>query len=291
MELQQYLDDRYNKGRTAHNYELMIRCYCRDVEQPEQSKYKDVLNYIQKERSNGKKSGTLMSYLAAIKVYHDYLVVIGTRNDHPCKHMRLKDRVDHRVTTQDLLSSTELELLIGQPVREITRKPLTVLRDKVIMSLLIYQALTTKNIIAIELNDVDLQNATLYIRKQTTTLNERTLELHPKQIMLINQYIVGERPALNRKKSNRLILTRHNKEENGCSVHDVVKVYKPLFPDRVVSPLSIRQSVISNLLKAGKDIRMVQVFAGHKSPMTTERYQQTGIEELTAAVMRYHPLG
>ena len=62
----------------------------------EESKYKDVLNYIQKERSKGKKSGTLMSYLAAIKVYYDYLVVIGTRNGHPCKHMRLKDRIDHR---------------------------------------------------------------------------------------------------------------------------------------------------------------------------------------------------
>jgi integrase/recombinase XerD len=109
--------------------------------------------------------------------------------------------------------------------------------------------------------------------------------------MMINQYITEERPALNKKKSNKLILTRHYKEENGCSVHDVVKVYKPLFPDRVVSPLSIRQSVIANLLEAGKDIRMVQVFAGHKSPMTTERYQQTGIEELTAAVNRYHPLG
>ena len=290
MELQQYLLDRYNQGRTAHNYELIIRCYCRDTARAEESKYKDVLNYIQKERIKGKKPGTLMTYLSAIKVYYDYLVTIGTRNDHPCKHMRLKDRVDHRVTVQDLLSSSELEFLMEQPVREITRKPLTVVRDKVIMSLLIYQALTVKNITAIELNDVDLQNATIYIKRQNT-LNARTLELHPRQIMLISRYIHEERPALNKKKSGKLILTRHYKEENGCSVHDVVKVYKPLFPDRVVSPLSIRQSVIASLLQAGRDIRMVQVFAGHKSPMTTERYQQTGIEELAAEVNRYHPLG
>jgi integrase/recombinase XerD len=260
------------------------------MEQPEQAQYKDVLNYIQRQRSKGKKSGTLMSYLAAIKVYYDYLVVIGTRDDHPCKHMWLKDRIDHRVTVQDLLSSTELELLMEQPVRTIKKKPLTAVRDKVIMSLLIYQAVTTRNMISIELKDVNLEQATIYIKPENT-LNGRTLELHPKQIMLINQYITEERQALNKCKSDKLILTRRYKEENGCSVHDVVKVYKPLFPDRVVSPLSIRQSVITNLLKAGKDIRMVQVFAGHKSPMTTERYQQTGIEELTAAVMRYHPLG
>lgn len=290
MELQQYLNDRYKEGRTAHNYELMIKRYCSNVEQPEESKYKDVLNYIQRQRSKGNKPATLMSYLAAIKVYYDYLVVIGARDDHPCKHMRLKDRIDHRVTVQGLLSSTELELLMGQPVRAIKKKPLTTVRDKVIMSLLIYQALTTKNVIAIDLRDVNLEQATIYIKPQNT-LNGRTLELHPKQIMLINQYITEERPALNKKKSTRLILTRHYKEENGCSVHDVVKIYKSLFPDRVVSPLSIRQSVVANLLKDGKDIRMVQVFAGHKSPMTTERYQQTGIEELTAAVVRYHPLG
>ena len=289
MELNQYLRDRYN-GRSAHNYELIINNYCRKVEEPEQSNYKDVLNYIQKERSKGKKSATLMSYLAAIKTYYDYLVVIGRRNDHPCKHMRLKDRIDHRVTVQDLLSSIELELLMDQPVRSIKRKPLTMLRDKVMMSLLIYQGLTTRNIVGIELRDVDLQQATICIKPENT-LNGRTLELHPRQIMLIDRYIAQERPVMNKIKSSKLILTRHYNEENGCGVHDVVKVYKPLFPDRVVSPLSIRQSVIANLLKDGKDIRLVQVFAGHKSPMTTERYQQTGIEELTAAVMKYHPLG
>ena len=59
----------------------------------------------------------------------------------------------------------------------------------------------------------------------------------------------------------------------------------------LTTPLAIRQSVIANLLKAGKDVRMVQVFAGRNSPMTTERYEQTRIEEMTAAVMKYHPLG
>src|SRR5690348_13548403 len=121
MKLQQYLNDRYKEGRTAHNYELMIKRYCSNVERPEESKYKDILNYIQKQRAKGNKSATLMSSLAAIKVYYDYLVVIGTRNDHPCKHMRLKDRIDHRVTVQDLLSSTELELLMEQPVRPIKK--------------------------------------------------------------------------------------------------------------------------------------------------------------------------
>jgi hypothetical protein len=50
-------------------------------------------------------------------------------------------------------------------------------------------------------------------------------------------------------------------------------------------------SVITNLLKQKKDLRVVQVFAGHKKPSSTERYRQTGLEELKAAVLKHHPLG
>ncbi len=35
---------------------------------------------------------------------------------------------------------------------------------------------------------------------------------------------------------------------------------------------------------------VVQVFASHKNPSSTERCQQTGLEELKAAIMKYHPL-
>lgn len=276
--------------RTAHGYELMIENYCREVKLPEQAKYKDVIAYLEQERSKGRKSNTLFTYLAAIKVYYDHLKKAGRRKDHPCKHMRLRDKIDHRVNVQDLFSSTELQRLLEAPPREIRRLPKIELRDKVILSLLVYQGLTTKSIVSLELKDVNLPEAAVYIRKETT-LNARTLELHPRQIMLINKYLNEERPTLNRGTSDNLILTRRYQAERGCGVHDVVKAYKHLFKDKVLTPLAIRQSVIANLLKNGKDIRAVQVFAGHNSPMTTERYQQTGIEELTAAVMKFHPLG
>ena len=50
-------------------------------------------------------------------------------------------------------------------------------------------------------------------------------------------------------------------------------------------------SVITNLLKQGKDLRKVQTFAGHKYPSATERYKQSGIEELKQVIQKLHPLG
>jgi len=48
--------------------------------------------------------------------------------------------------------------------------------------------------------------------------------------------------------------------------------------------------VIAKLLKSGHDLRLVQTFAGHKNPSATEKYRQTGIEELKAGIEKYHPL-
>jgi integrase/recombinase XerD len=51
------------------------------------------------------------------------------------------------------------------------------------------------------------------------------------------------------------------------------------------------QSLITNLLKEGKDLLVVKTFADHKNLSSTEKYRQTGLEELKAAVLNHHPLG
>src|SRR5690606_41694136 len=102
MELQKYLRDHFAK-RTAHGYKLIIQQYCKQTAQPQQAKYKDVVSYLNRERSKGKKAATLLTILAAIKAYYDYLKKTGRRKDHPCKHLRLRDKIDNRVNVQDLI--------------------------------------------------------------------------------------------------------------------------------------------------------------------------------------------
>jgi integrase/recombinase XerD len=49
--------------------------------------------------------------------------------------------------------------------------------------------------------------------------------------------------------------------------------------------------VIANLLKQNHDLRVVQVFAGHKYPSAIEKYRQDDVEELKKQIQKYHPLG
>jgi len=159
------------------------------------------------------------------------------------------------------------------------------------MSLLIYQALHPKELEAITLNDINLQQGTIYIKARPKS-NSRELALKPTQIMLFYQYIFEIRPKLleNKETENLIIGQRGEPMKAEDITKHIKRNYGNRFKDRKVNAQTIRQSVITNLLKAGNDLRIVQTFAGHKYPSTTEKYKQTNVEALKTAVNQYHPI-
>jgi integrase/recombinase XerD len=66
---------------------------------------------------------------------------------------------------------------------------------------------------------------------------------------------------------------------------------KPLIPNWDLNAKTIRQSVITNLLKQEKGCASCpDTCRPQKTRLLTERYRQTGLEELKAAVLKHHPL-
>jgi integrase/recombinase XerD len=101
----------------------------------------------------------------------------------------------------------------------------------------------------------------------------------------------------NHKNTNQLIINLRGQPETGEGINYLVETMRHKYPDRKLNVRTIRQSVIANLLKPvsaggkGKGLREVQYFAGHRKISSTERYRQTGLEELKTAIMKYHPVG
>ena len=293
MKLQTYLQDHY-RPRTAHQYYLDIMRYQRQISNHRQAGYSQVLAHLGNLRDQGLKGGTVTRVLAAVKAYYDWLQQTHQRGDHPCKYVRLRYSKDQGVNTAGLFSPAALERLMEDVLpqtgqgRAVYKR--LYYRNKLIVSLLIYQGLATQNIINLETKDIGLESATIYIRA-THQLNARMLGLHPRQVMLISHYLTRERPGLLKQPTDKLLLTKRGLAESGCGIRKVIEAKKHLFSDKTLSAQTIRQSVLVNLFKTGKDTRVVQVFAGHKQASSTERYKQTHIEELKAAVMKRHPLG
>jgi integrase/recombinase XerD len=244
----------------------------------------DVIGVLRKKYSNPK---TVNRILAAIKKYYDYLLHTGTRKDHPCKSIALRDTRRRAVQLQDLFSIQELEHLIeSKPKSQHKNRKTNQIRNKLLLSLLVYQGLARTEISKIEIYDINLEEGTIRARGDERT-NSRTLPLQAKQVHLIYEYMHKERPET---KSGKLFIGMHDDELQSDAICRILLRYQYLFPEKTLNSQTIRMSVTRNLLKEGKDIRVVQAYMGHKSTGTTEKYKQSHTEELKAEIQKYHPI-
>ncbi len=287
MTLKEYLQSRHTKG-TAARYQRDIENYLQAVTEIKAIKatYCDIMDYIEILRRKYKNPETIKVIIQSIKKYYYWLNHTGQRRTHPCRNLKLKDKTNRDIQIQDLFTPEELELLMERKERYKDLK----IKNQVIISLLIYQGLSRNDIVNLTLTNIDLSEGTIYIKSDTRT-NSRTLKLKRKQIMLLHNYITESRVKLIKTEPcDSLILTKLGTPEAGEGISYLLETVKHLFPERNLNAKTIRQSVIANLLKSGHDLRLVQTFAGHKYPGSTEKYRQTGIEELKAGIEKYHPL-
>lgn len=291
MTIEEYLRVNHSPA-TAKAYGREIELYLKANPKASQANFKDVMEYIGTLRKRYGSASSIHRIVSSIKVYYKYLSHIGERKDNPARSIRLRDKKTKALQVQDLFTPTELELLLERKERYSDLQ----IRNQVVIGLLIYQGLTTGEMAALTVQDINLEEGTIKI-KATPKTNARELKLKTRQIMLLHKYIHETRQGLLSTATDKLIITKLGTAESGEGIHYLVSTYKKLFtpagahsPDRNLNPQTIRMSVITNLLKAGKDLRIVQVFAGHKYPSATERYKQSGIEELKQVIQKLHPL-
>ena len=286
MKLEEYLTQQYSKT-TAKAYKREIEIYLGNNKEAETASHKDIVNHIGNLRNRYSNPKTINRILASIKAYYTYLASTGKRKDNPAKSIRLRDKQNRDIQLQDLFTTEELENLLHRK----ERYNLLTIRNKILTGLLIYQALLPNELETITINDINLDHGTIHIKRKHKT-NGRTLQLKPTQIMVLHQYLHEVRIKLNKNPQEEKLLI--GKTGNPMPAEDITKhikrSFKGIYSPRKVNCQTIRQSVITNLLKAGNDLRIVQVFAGHKNPGTTEKYKQSNMEALKTAIQQYHPM-
>lgn len=286
MNIEEYLQKHHQKS-TAERYLRDIKAYLSEELQAKTATYIDIVNYIGKLRERYSNKATVNRILHSIKKYYVYLVRTNQIQTNPAKNIHLKNYRNKDLQLQDLFTPIELEFLLNETVW--SRKTIAT-RNKVIISLLIYQALTRQELTLLQTNQIDLEKATIKIQ-ETPKNNARELPLKPNQIMLFYKYLNEDRKKLLRKnKSDMLLIDWHGKPVTEDVIRNLLEFCKKHFLEKHLNATTIRMSVIANLLKEGKDLRIVQAFAGHKYPSTTERYKQNHIEELKLQIEKYHPL-
>ncbi len=261
--IEQYLTEKYSKSTLYSNLFLIKRFTDYYQNKAKTATFKDILNYIAHLRKNyDLHPKTLRQCLYGVKIYFNYLLETRQRNDHPCSELFLKDKIDKQIQVDNLYTSETLEKFFD--TYQIKKKKQLQNRNKIIISLLIYQALTVTEIANLELENIDLEKAEITIKGNEELTSKspksRILPLQAKQILLIYKYIQEDRekllsyknqqnPKNNQPSTNNFIIGQYGEKINPHSISKMINEQKP--KSEQIQPIKIRQSVIANLLKKG----------------------------------------
>lgn len=277
MTFTQYLTQMH-APQTVDSYLRAVNHFLQYSNKKEQSNYADILDYLSSLNSQSSRT------LSAIKKYFDYLIETDQRDNHPCKHLTIK-RTEKPIQFQTLFTTEELEKLLERESRYKTLQN----RNKVIISLLIYQGLSPANIINLRLKDIDLEKGTIYI-KSTSKLTRRTLELKSKQSLLFYRYIQEDRKKLN-PQTEQLFIGKLSTEITVDTLNKMLRPLKKVYKNRNLNANSIRKSVITNWINEHNiSIEDVQLLAGHKWLSTTEKYKRQDNNKSVEMINRFFPI-
>ncbi len=272
-----------NTIRTNENTVTNFKAWC-EIEKKtfEKVNYNDLLEFVQYCQRQGNKINTIRMKIKSLSHYFEFLEV----KENPAVLIKLQGQT--RQIPHNLFDEEELkEIYDLQHTKGLIGK-----RTKVLLSLVIFQGVAPIELERIELKDVDLMEAKIYI-PSTRTANSRTLDLKPLQLLLFQDYMTNIRREIlnqfNRQSDKLLVSMGFTTSEKLTNVitRTVIKL-RQQYP-KLKGVEQLRQSVISNWVNQ-YGLRKAQYMAGHKYVSSTERYSVDKFEGLKTELEKHFPV-
>jgi integrase/recombinase XerD len=256
--------------------------------------YNDLLRYIEKLQKDEKPKGSINKTLQTIEHYYNYLQGLssGVEIDNIALNVRLRG-----VRQEEILLLTEEELnLIYENYQSESKHGYFKYSNKLILGLIIYQGLDKRDLINIELTDINLEKGTIYAPAGVRRKNSRILQLESHQIIQLHKYIenhrgIGRNGKQSEEESEKLLHPNASKEGR---FHDQLK----LLAKRIKSqndPIpfkrltQLRQSRIGIWIDR-YGLRKAQYLSGYKRVGNIEKYRHKDMRDLLEQIEMFHPM-
>lgn len=256
--------------------------------------YKEIIAFIRHLQKEECHSRFINRVLLAIRHYYDFAELEGN----PASGIYL--RGNQHLLPANLVDYKEIQKLYENYEAKDNRSK----RNRVVLGLMIYQALSTEEIGKLEPQNIKIREAKIQVPGGKHS-NSRMLEMQAVQLLDMQDYLQHVRPQMledvtthqggrkPRKIDQETIKRQLFFSENGSeyiksSLYHLFRQVKKQNP-KITSAKIIRHSVIAQWLKE-KGIRQVQYMAGHRYVSSTQRYRDYNMEELSHALKSYHPL-
>jgi len=278
----------------------------RDNTEIENCTAKEVLSYLNHLQKKGQSNKTRGMRLGVIKQFFNWQIEQGRLSANPITHLKIRGTKTQKL--YPLLNRQELEQIYINyqiPDENDPRQnrnwfrgyKLSKERNRIILSLLINQGLTTTEISRLTVFDLKLRQGEIYIAG-TRKSNERTLKLKSNQVMDLMESLQLRKlflPYQENKSVDRLFLSLPTAGRSSTAKEMTLSIFKGLTKEiKIQNPnfinfKQVRTTVITNWLKQ-YNLREVQYMAGHRYVSSTEAYLINQVEDLQMDIDKFHPL-
>ena len=299
------------KGYTSRTIETIIKaveyflqwCDQQNINDATEVSHNDVIAYVQHYNLKGTGKKTIAHYIMHLKKYFDWLMSEGEVTDNPCSNIKIKGI--KRKVLYEMLSMEELEKLYNDYSTEITiqrtdkmkcpppqqMQTLARRRNKIILGLIVYQALRSEEITRLQLQDLKLREGKIFIAGANRS-NERTLKLESQQVFDLLDYINDTRKQILQHKGitepvQEMFFNIGDSSRFSNTLSMLLTNLKKM-NSKVKTLDQLRASVIVHWLKL-YNLRKVQVMAGHRYISSTESYKSNNLDDLKEDIKNYHP--
>ena len=151
--------------------------------EPEHTRYADILAYMKYCQNKGTTQRTVQNYLNMVKHYYDYLIDQGKMETNPVSGINVKGV--KRKLLYHIFQPEELHALYTS----YQDKTLKGKRNKIILSLLVYQGVKTEELAKLEVRDVKLNEGKIEIPRGLKSEEQAFLQLESHQVLEFYDYL------------------------------------------------------------------------------------------------------
>lgn len=232
-------------------------------------------------------SASMARRLAAVRMFHKYLLLHGVRGDDPTLVL---DGVKVPVGVPKPLSEQEVTALLGS----VPGRTAESLRDRSLLEFLYATGARISEVCGLDIADLDVPNR--LVRLFGKGSKERVVPLGQHAADQLKIYLEEGRnafvPDIWRSGDDRdaVFLTNRGLRLTRQKAWQVVKdAGRRCGIPRELSPHVLRHSCATHMLEHGADLRIVQEMLGHATISTTQVYTKVSAEHLLAVYRRFHP--
>lgn len=229
---------------------------------------------------SSEETSTIAHNLTVIKNFHSYLLkenIVRGNEAEFIERPKLKKALPKTLSVTDVDKLLDIEL----------KTPFDY-RNKAMLELMYGCGLRVSELVALEINDIDMTNCLIRIVGKGN--KEREIPIGEYSIYYLMEYLKVREKLLKKKSCAKLFLNNHG---NGMTRQGFFKNLKVILKEKglseAVSPHTLRHSFATHLINRGADLRSIQEMLGHADISTTKIYTRISDEKVLDDYDKYHP--